>query len=380
MRKYLFLLMIACGLTSIAQVTTTKVTPLKDYSASNGTVYALPKTSFRIDVWVEKAEHIKGPYAIYAKKLLGLETIIDFNSKSYSLKNVAIDAEIIADPEQLYFINLGENSDKSDNIKYLQINESGLFGGISATGQTSAIENKNILIEEIIKGNKNFRYFADANLIEKTDTIIRRVDIDTSHIEKAIIKKYSVEKDMLQRAQDAATTLMEIRKNRFELISGYQEVAYSAGTMEIMNDELKQMEDDYLALFAGKTVLTDEHYVFYYSPAADQPNIIAPVFKFSDQSGVDYLSGSGGEKISLAIKSSGLAENMADISTNSVVDGVVYRFPETAEVWVKYGSKEYDKQLMAIPQFGKLQKIHFNQNVMELHPTTGGLKLLEVRK
>ena len=95
---------------------------------------------------------------------------------------------------------------------------------------------------------------------------------------------------------------------------------------------------------------------------------------------MDYLSSSGGEKISLAIKSNGLAENMADINTNAAVDGVVYRFPETAEVWVKYGSKEYDKQLMAIPQFGKLQKIHFNQNVIELHPSTGGLKLLEVRK
>lgn len=380
MKNYFIAILLFCSFSSFAQITTSKVSPLEDFSSMNGTVYALPKVTFRIDVWIEKSEMIKGPYAIYAKKLLGLDQIINLNTQSYRIKDISFAGEYIADPEQLYFVNLGENSEKSGNSKFLQMNEAGLFGGITDLESQENNPNNGHMVEMVIKGDKNFKYYADANLIEKIDTIIRRVDIDTSTIEKAIIKRYSVEKDILQRAQDAATLLMDIRKNRFELISGYQEVAYSAGTIELMNNELKSMEDEYLALFAGKTLITDQHYVIYYTPSASQPNIIAPVFKFSKQSGMDYLSGNGGEKVSLAIKSNGLSENMVDINTSQAVSGMVYRFPETAEVWVKYGTREFDKQMTPIPQFGKLQKIHFNQNIFKLHPSTGGIKLLEVRK
>jgi hypothetical protein len=185
---------------------------------------------------------------------------------------------------------------------------------------------------------------------------------------------------MGQRAQDAATYFMQIRKNRVELISGFQEVAYSAGALSLMNSELKQMEDDYLQLFAGKKVVSDEHYVFYYTPTPDKANIIDPIFKFSKDAGMTYLSASGGEKISIAIKSKGLSEKMMDAKTDATINGIVYRFPETAEVWVKYGAKEFDKQLMQIPQLGKLQVVNPGQNVFELHPSSGGIKVIEIRK
>lgn len=380
MKKYIFLLFIFCASVSWAQITTIKVNPTETFSSTNGVVYALPQVSFRVDVWVEKTEQLKGPYAAFANKLLGLDRIIDMNASDYKIKSIKLSAEYAPDPTQLYFLQIGEISAKSEYSNFLNMEATGLFGGFSA-GKNSVITTENeSLVEQLVKGDRAFRYYADANLVEKVDTIIRRVDIDTATIEKATIKRYSVEKDNLQRAQDAATYLMEIRKNRFELISGYNEVAYSPGALELMNNELKQLENDYLALFAGKTLLTDEHYVFYVTPTSDQPNIIEPVFKFSEQNGLTYLSNAGGEKVSLAIKSNGLAENLADVSVSGTVNGVVYRFPETAEVWVKYGNKEYAKQLMQIPQFGKLQKLQINQNSFELHPTTGGLKMLEIKK
>jgi hypothetical protein len=257
--------------------------------------------------------------------------------------------------------------------------ESGLFGGIGHPLAKQEAQEQ-LVYEKVLKGSRDFNYYADANLVDKVDTIIRRVDIDTATIEKAILKRYSVEKDIATRAQDAATYLMEIRKNRFELISGYNEVAYTAGALDIMNSELKQMENDYLALFAGKKVITDQHYVFYFTPDGDQPNIISPIFKFSEESGIGYLTSGAGEKVSIAIKSNGLAEQINDISIASPVKGVIYRIPESAEVWIKYGSLEYDKQMMNIPQLGKLQSIQLNQNSFELYPTTGGIKMLEIKE
>ena len=147
-----------------------------------------------------------------------------------------------------------------------------------------------------------------------------------------------------------------------------------------MNNELKQLENDYLRLFIGKTLISDEHYVFYYTPTSNQPNIIAPIFKFSVDQGINYLTSSGGEKVSVAIKSNGLSEKLLDADVSSPVNGVVYRFPETAEVWVKYSTKEFDKQLMQVPQLGKLQILNSHQNIFELYPTSGGIKMMKLKQ
>jgi hypothetical protein len=36
--------------------------------------------------------------------------------------------------------------------------------------------------------------------------------------------------------------------------------------------------------------------------------------------------------------------------------------------------------MMNIPQLGKLQSIQLNQNSFELYPTTGGIKMLEIKE
>ncbi len=380
MRKFILISLVALASLSNAQVFTQKVIPSETYSSDNGVVYALPEVVIRLDVWVEKTDYLKGPYASYANRLLGLSHAISSNYTTHKISKVEISESQIPDTDQLYFMNLGEISNKSEDVTFLQMSKSGLFSGMAGPAQSNEFFEDTRLVEKSVRGSKEFRYYADANLIEKVDTIYRRVDIDTVTIEKAILKRSSIEKDMGQRAQDAASYYMEIRQNRMELISGFQEVAYSEGALSLMNSELKQMEDDYLKLFAGKTLITDEHYTFYYTPTSDQANIIDPVFKFSNESGMTYLSASGGEKVSIAIKSSGLAEKLANVEVESVVNGIVYRFPETAEVWVKYGSQEFSKQLMQIPQLGRLQVVNPGQNVFELHPASGGIKVLEIRK
>ena len=379
MRKIFLVSLLALASISFAQVYTQKVNPSETYTSANGVVYALPETVIRLDVWIEKTEFIQGPYASYANRLLGLSNVITSNNSAYNISSVKITESQIPDPNQLFFMNLGEINGKPENITFLQMSESGLFAGMTNVSPESVSATSN-LVERVEKGNRDFRYFADANLVVKVDTIIRRVDIDTTTIEKVILKRSTIEKDISQRAQDAATYFMEIRKNRIELISGFQEVAYSAGALELMNAELKQMEDDYLELFAGKVLVSDEHYVFYYTPTTSQANIIDPVFKFSKEKGMTNLSVSGGEKVSIAIKSNGLAEKLADADVDSPVNGIVYRFPETAEVWIKYGSQEFSKQLLQIPQLGRLQVVNPGQNVFELHPSSGGIKVLEIRK
>lgn len=380
MKNFSFILLLLFSTLSYAQVVSQKVESSDSYSQTEGVVYALPQVVLRLDVRIEKMEYIKGPYAYYAERLLGLSDVISNNSVEYNIADVKITKSYVPDLNQLYFMDFSNTSNKSDNSSFLMMDESGIIKGLGFQDNTTGNQDDINLVERIRKGDRSFNYYADANLVEKIDTIIRRVDIDTSTIEKAIIKRSSIEKDISQRAQDAATYYMEIRQNRVELISGFQEVAYSQGALSMMNNELKQLENDYLNLFAGKSLVTDEHYVFYFTPTSEQSSIIAPIFKFSNEYGLTYLTSSGGKKVSIAIKSNGLAEKLSDVDISSNINGIVYRFPETAEVWVKYSAKEYDKQLMQIPQLGTIQVLNPTQNVFELYPTSGGVKMMELKK
>jgi hypothetical protein len=47
---------------------------------------------------------------------------------------------------------------------------------------------------------------------------------------------------------------------------------------------------------------------------------------------------------------------------------------------VKYGEQEFDKQILTIPQLGKLQSIPLKESSFELYPSTGGLKMLEIKE
>jgi len=380
MRRISVIVLILFSTLSFAQVVSEKVKSSKSYSQTEGVVYALPKVVFKLDVWIEKTEYVKGPYGFYAERLLGLSDVISTNKVTYNIASINISESYISDLDQLYFMSFTNASSKSDNSNFLAMSETGYISGLTDLSASQDGNTEINVIETLKQGNRSFKYYADANLVDKVDTIIRRVDIDTATIEKAIIKRTSIEKDMSQRAQDAATYYMEIRQNRIELISGFQEVAYSEGALSLMNNELKQLENDYLRLFTGKTLISDEHYVFYYTPVSNQPNIIAPIFKFSVDQGVNYLTSSGGEKVSVAIKSNGLSEKLQDVDVSTAVNGVVYRFPETSEVWVKHNAKEFDKQLMQIPQLGKLQVLNAHQNVFELYPTSGGVKMMKLKK
>jgi hypothetical protein len=378
-RKLFFWLVLFTSTLIHAQINTKKLIPGESPQGSNNFVYALPLLKIQVDVWIEKTDHLRGPYASYANELLGLNEVVENNYSTYKIKEIKLKAVYLPDPKQFYSMQLDNLSGKSEISKYIEMTESGLLMGLSSK-TTEESNAKTTVFEQVIMGTRDFKYYADANKIEKVDTIIRRVDIDTTTIVKTTLKRFSVEKDMASRAQDAATQLMEIRKNRLELISGFQEVPYSSGALNIMNDELKQMEDDYLSLFAGKELKSDQRYVFYYTPDGDQWNFEAPIFKFSKDSGLSDLNAVSGENVRLAIKSSGLNTQLSDLVTSSIIRGIVYRIPETAEVWIQYKNKEYNKQMMSVPQLGKLHFIEINENSFQLYPKTGGIKMLEIKE
>jgi hypothetical protein len=103
--------------------------------------------------------------------------------------------------------------------------------------------------------------FSVPNIIERVDTFIRRINVDTTTFEEVFFRKTFIEKTTEQKAREAANFILRLEDQRLSLITGYHEVNYSAEVMQFMNEELRGLQEEYLALFKGKTVTTTSHLV-----------------------------------------------------------------------------------------------------------------------
>ena len=67
-------------------------------------VYSLPLTVFEIDVVAERTVSVPGPYAGYAREMLGLDNVIMSGDEEWTLGNVTLRTVEELDPSQFYVI------------------------------------------------------------------------------------------------------------------------------------------------------------------------------------------------------------------------------------------------------------------------------------
>ena len=214
-----------------------------------GVFYSLPRTVIRIDVNIDRIENYKGPYSEYALKYLGLKNVVMVNSVEYKITGMTVTTSQQPDPDQYYFLELAGKLSKDEKAGLLSFTESGLIlGTIPERIDTVAKEEKIINKEEPGLATEKdvfpevFKYSADVNFFEKVDTIIRKVNIDTMTLERQYLKRTVIEKSPEQKAKEASDYIVKIKDNRFNLISGFQEVNYNRETLEYMDSQLKQIE------------------------------------------------------------------------------------------------------------------------------------------
>ncbi|MCD4676005.1 MAG: DUF4831 family protein, partial [Desulfobacula sp.] len=73
-----------------AQVNVYKAEGTENYADKNGFFYTLPYTWFEVNVYITKEEHLRGPYADFADKFLGLEDVITSDHNIYDIVKVDI--------------------------------------------------------------------------------------------------------------------------------------------------------------------------------------------------------------------------------------------------------------------------------------------------
>lgn len=378
--KLILLIMLFFSSDIIAQINVHHVTGGLNLSNKQGIFYVLPQTAVQVDITIKKTTYYAGPYADYAAKYLDLENVISSDQNKYEITEATLSTYAVPDPSQYYFIEFGDKA-KDEKALLLSLSESGLIMGVSSKTTKSAV--KGMLADKMESDFDMFSYFAESNLHETTDTIIRKVVVDTVSIEKMYFDKRWVEKSDEQKAVEAANMISKIRESRYNLLIGYQEVAYDAGSISYMDKELKQMEQEYLSLFTGITISKVLHYTFSVVPNPSSESSLIPVFVFSDRSGIKDVDASGGEKVYLKVNSFGATDQIQN-TISSLTDpgksenGFYYRIPEVVTLSLELSNDIKIDEQFYLSQYGKVSVLPSSISTVQFHENTGGIKSIVV--
>jgi len=385
-KKIFFMLLILAIISGslYSQINVRHITSGTDISAKQGVVYTLPYTLFRVDLEVLKTEYIAGPYSEYAAKYLDLQDVNTSNYDEYVIADASIKTVAVPDPQQVYFAEITDKIVKEDRSLLLSLSNAGLIADLQGNlpkGLEKSFPSINYQSDPSTKDL--FSYFAGTNLLEKVDTIIRKVTVDTVTVEKIYLDKKWVEKGNEQKAIDAANKIEKIRESRYNLLTGYQEIAYPAGTIEFMDEQLKKMEKEYLSLFTGIAIKKKLFFTFFVDPEMPEQGNKIPVCVFSERSGVKAPDASGGEKLFLEINETGDFEGITMVINQKIASapaekGYFYRIPKTVEVNMKLNNDLQLQGLFPVSQYGTVSFLPPTITSVQFHPETGAIKTMFV--
>ncbi|HQF02027.1 MAG TPA: DUF4831 family protein [Bacteroidales bacterium] len=389
MKKWMILIILLALFTSletIGQVSVISVSKPSGKPSGTGMYYTLPRTTLRVDVELKIIGRHRGPLSDYAEKFLGITNAIKFDDTLYELGNISVTPLPEPDPEEIYYIELGLRDQRNPKKAIVEINEEGFLvfvNNLDTEPKTATEEKVVFLVDQAGYSsdlNDNFLLTGRVNL--STDTIIRRVAVDTIMVEQLSFRKLALEKPGQDMAAEVVEKIEELRSARMKLLTGFQEVAYDAEAIKYMDKQIREMEDDYLDFFRGKSLIRTKNYSFYYTPPAKLDKSVIPLFRFSSADGIGALRGGSGDNIDLDFKISGSEVSIKNFSSSTSADpnlnGIAYRIPESVIVSIKLGETELFSRKMLINQLGAVRRLPVQKVKAEFSIKTGGIKSLVI--
>lgn len=343
MKKLLVLLFVVFALNANAQYVTNFAKNVNN-KETDGFYYHLSQNIVKIDFIVERTQYVKGKYSSFAKELLNTDNYIKENKTSFEIKDVRVSTLTEADPNMVFFISTVADEKSKENVNVnLALTSDGIiqsFGvkPIKEDCDDDKIELKaNIL--PYIKPDSDFYYIPMIESDEEDGNI------------KLTDKKI---------AQSIVEEIKKLRVAYFDLITGYQEVDYG-NTINNMIDRIKELENEYLAMFLGKTNSHVYTQTFYFTP--EDVNNIITIARFSETEGFNSKVGEF-----VKINFTDLAESpyinklsKEDIENVAYTNKLFYRNSAKVTMRISLGEKELSENRLIISQFGNVSLIPMNK-------------------
>ncbi len=364
------------------------VKPVNQSTSTSGIYYSLPQTIVQVEIKVKKEAFYAGPLAEYADDFLGKTDVKTSDETSYSIVEVSLTTATQPDPGQFYFLEFNPDELKESRRFLMSLNESGILQTVNSSVKEKSKKSTKTIAKaenEAVNKDKLFNYQAIQPRQLVKDTTIRMITVDTSVKRDITINTEWVDKSEKEIAAEVAQRIQKIHQDRYYLSIGYQETPYDEGAIKYMDKNLITRQEEYQALFTGKTVTSYEEYHFDWIPAKQKDNITQKTLcKFSIRSGIRPANSSIGLPVTLQAARENTTMQLQNHATrmkntSKEKKGVYYRIPDFAKITVLYDGEEALKQRARINQFGVVSYAPYTGDMnFQLHPESGALKNIEL--
>jgi len=329
-----FCVLISSGV--IAQRSDKKDSPVM----SGSFVYSLPRTGIRVHVKATEEKFFHGPYFSYAKALLGINNAPSEDYVKWTIDDINIETFSEPDPSQTHLA-------KGEFGVLVSMTPSGIISGINSKSES----------KENFSSVTSFYGEQKIPKIPYTDLSLNSfiVTDDTLNYDDKIVIK-----SLQQKVKDAANTIIKLRNRRFNLLTGREEKKLPDGeSYEVMVNQLKKLEKEYVALFIGKSFLKTFDYTFDYIPGNNSVSGKV-IFRFSESGGVLPSTDMSGKPVIIDVKKD---DNLFSAQSNGIsslsggINTLYYRLPGKAEVKLSLGLRLLATSSVKIAQFGTVAPV-----------------------
>lgn len=318
--------------------------------ASGVAGYALPRTAIEVTVQQQREVLIRGPYARFAAKYLGVTGVAQSDKESYKLLGASIKFMLEADPAAVYSFDAKGGA------------PAGVVAWLPGEAMSSASSSASVLSGVVSDKDYNraqigmmtpFGDMGVSSTYGKTSMAMPGGAGIVDFPVESVLRGDAVEKSVEQMAAEAASAVFKLRKRRFELITGDQgENVYGQGLPAALA-EIDRLEAEYMSLFIGKRFVQNSSRRFVVVPTEVGKGRLT-VCRFSDNGGVTSATDVSGRPLNLEFT----PERAVSVAGGDVRRAggrvVQYRVPSMEVVRLMDDLELLDEVRMPMYQFGKL--------------------------
>ena len=307
--------------------------------------YALPSTTITVQVEVEQVNFFAGPYAAYAKKFLNL-SVPQEDAAACSLLSAEILPRTEADQKALYTC-------EAENAALLSFCTQGLI----------ALQNKADAPATAWRfpAPASARFEGSITSPEREETRItyKSIKTDEGEIQVPVEHKAKAAKSEEDKAAEAAETILTLRRERMNIVSGNTDASYSGEALGAAIRELDRLEEEYLALFCGYSVKGIVEACFDVVPDAKQKHHRYLAFRLTDDGPVS--DGVKGVPYYIELEPEEMAFPGEDEKKSKIKGNPIrYRIPVVCKVKFTRDGQQLAETRQPVYQLGK--EAHYSQN------------------
>ena len=318
--------------------------------------YCLPSTVINLEVEAVQEKFYAGPYAKFAEKYLGIK-VRQKDETTYQLVQVNLTPSVEADQSERYV--LPSNKGKID-ASFLKLSSAGLvsFSDAASGGETRWRFPARTTGDFSDKG-------VSSNLTSEATVLYKNDRKESEYNKVSVQQNMIVAKTPEQKAAETAEMILDLRKQRLQIVTGDTDATYSGEAMAAAINELTRLEKEYMTLFTGYTETQMQKKNFEILPEADRESQRYIAFRLSDVAGLVPADNLSGKPVVLEL----IPQEIAPIETSDETAkkhpavSAYYRVPAVCTVKLIEGVDVLLQTRIPVYQLGVISTIPANVNL-----------------